>query len=147
MFTTVGFAVSYSPSRRRHRGNMTASADGEQKQRTGRWDNTQHVQPMGSLPSCWAAVGPEGRRLGKRGSANPPARWNQPAIPIAMRQCDGRLGPACRKTHFPSQRAKCVFAQGSQTSINSKNRQMNNTQAFNSKGPSMTAAKAFMGNA
>jgi hypothetical protein len=112
MSTTVGFAVSYSPSVRRHRGNMTASADGEQKLRTGRWDNAQHVQPMGSLPLCWAAVGPKGRRLGKRGSANPPARWNQPAIPIAMRQCDGRLGPACRTTHFLSSEGEVRLRSG-----------------------------------
>ena len=143
MSTTVGFAVSYSPSVRRHRGNMTASADGEQKQRTGRWDNAQHVQPMGSLPLCWAAVGPKGRRLGKRGSANPPARRNQPAIPIAMRQCDGRLQASIRRRTSSPRRAKCVFAQGSPNEHHTRNgMQMKNTQSLAAK-----SRKAFMGNA
>lgn len=100
MYLAVGFAVSYSPSIRRHHGNMTVSATGEKEATHRTLGQFQRVQPMGSLPSSWAAVGPKGRRLGKRGSANPPACWNQPAIPIAMRLCDGRLQASIRATRF-----------------------------------------------
>lgn len=100
--TPVGCAGTYSPSIRRHRGNMTASAAGEQQLRTGRRAErpSRRVEGHAALVRARRWI----RSLGKRGSANPPARWKQPAIPTAWRQCDGRLGLGMLSSDAPRPR-------------------------------------------
>lgn len=81
---TVGFAVAHSPSvsaspwdhdRERHRGK-------EATHRTTGHFPSRLVEGIATLVRARRWI----RRLSKRGSANPPARRDQPAISIAMRQ-------------------------------------------------------------
>lgn len=84
---TVSFAVAHSPS-------VSASPWDHDRERP--WGKEARQHDAAALPSTarrgiatrvrarrWSL---RARRLSKRGSANPPARWNQPAISIAMRQ-------------------------------------------------------------